>query len=201
MALYPGSHTHHSNWRHNMRKVIFLLDETGSMTGRKAETLSGYKEFLKTQRKENPDTPFTLVLFNSYQMRTVVENVPMKSVKKLTEKTYKPSHMTPLWDAIGKVLEEHTSDSEGGLVVICTDGEENCSQHYSKTKIMEDIEAKKNNGWKFLYIGVDLADASGGLEIGISDSYNTTDDMKRNFENLATTVKLYSTTGKVQYNN
>ena len=67
-------------------------------------------------------------------VKTRRDRVPIGSVEPFTEKDYRPGGCTPLYDAMGKTLNElegliHPEDKV--VVTVITDGMENSSQEYS----------------------------------------------------------------------
>src|SRR3970282_3051826 len=84
--------------------VIFLLDETGSMESYKEATINGFNEYLQSLKKDGKDTLFTLTRFNSDKIETPYSAVPISEVEELTDETYRPDAMTPLYDAIAKTV-------------------------------------------------------------------------------------------------
>ena len=68
--------------------------------------------------------------------------------------------MTPLYDAVGNTITAVHRLMEGdnnaiASVTVITDGYENASKEYSHKAIKSLIEAYKNEGWLFAYIGAD----------------------------------------------
>jgi hypothetical protein len=156
--------------------VIFLLDETGSMESYKEATINGFNEYLQSLKKDGEDTFFTLTRFNSDKIETPYSAVPISEVEKLSEETYRPGAMTPLYDAIAKTVrktEEALASKRSKpkiLFVIQTDGLENASREYDRRAIFRMIEAKKVENWMFVYLGADQDAWDVGTSIGIPGS-------------------------------
>lgn len=141
--------------------VAFLLDETGSMSIRKHEVITGFNDFIKGL-KGTPDIDLTLTTFNSNHYGPRYTATPIKKVPNLTAETYNPNDGTPLYDAIGKTIrsmEKQTKRADKVLFVIQTDGEENCSQEFNKNAIVALIKQKEKDGWTFLFLGADMTTA------------------------------------------
>lgn len=142
------------------RKIIMVLDQSGSMEPNRAETINAVNQFINTQKAVITDTEsscsFTLILFNT-KCIVAVDNVPLNDVKLLTDQDYKPIGYTALYDAIGTAIEKF-SDDIGAILVIVTDGEENASQQYSRSMIASLIgKYKHRNGpaWNVIYLASD----------------------------------------------
>ena len=119
------------------------------------------------QRKNNNNPKITTILFDD-KYELLYDRKDIKEVKNLTEKEYYVRGCTALLDAIGITI-TNLSKKVGNnkvLFVITTDGLENASKEYNKTKIKELIESHKN--WEFIYIGANIDSYSEGTEIGIS---------------------------------
>lgn len=69
---------------------------------------------------------------------------------------YNPDDCTPLFDAMGRSLNDlkkHVCDEDVVLVTIITDGYENASREYSGHDIKNLVAEQKKKGWVFAYIG------------------------------------------------
>lgn len=154
-------------------KVIFLLDESGSMKDTEDITMSGFNEYIEGLVLSKKNVEFTLVLFNENHVNTLYKNVPIASVPKLTNKQYKPLAQTPLYDAIGKTITDIQADVATGeevLMVIFTDGLENHSREYTKKGIMKLIADKEAENWLFTYMGANQNSWASAEGIGISNA-------------------------------
>ncbi|RWS06463.1 VWA domain-containing protein-like protein, partial [Dinothrombium tinctorium] len=82
--------------------IAIILDESGSMHSKKADTIGGYNSFLEEQRKlKDDEARFYLIKFNS--VVTVVHNdLPLNDVPLMDESTYTPGGCTALYDAIAE---------------------------------------------------------------------------------------------------
>jgi len=133
-----------------MTSVHIILDESGSMYKCIDDTIGGYNHFINEQIKTNSDGNVSLYLFSNdykmyYQNKKIDENI------NLSKKNYNPGGSTALLDAIGNTI-NNVSD-ENPIIVILTDGYENCSTTYSKAHIKDLIRMKEEIGWKFIFLG------------------------------------------------
>lgn len=134
------------------KHIVMLLDETGSMSSRLQETISGFNSYIEKAAKDFKDSRFTLMRFDSTKKDIVYDDVPLKTVGEL--KDYRPGAMTPLYDAIGALVKHAEKLSGKVFVVMITDGEENASHEFKKEQIFDIIKKKEADGWAFSYIGV-----------------------------------------------
>src|SRR5262249_23171941 len=145
-----------SNRRLNPVHAVILLDETASMQSCKHETISAFNEYVKGLKgaKTASEIYLTLVTFNSEHRKTVFANRPLPRVPELTEESYKPGAITPLYDAAYATIGEAEKKSTGKdvLFIIVTDGQENASQEIDRPRIFELIQKKKHAGWTFVFL-------------------------------------------------
>ncbi len=153
--------------------VSFVLDETGSMSSCKAETISGYNEYIKALDRS---VRFTLTKFNSSKLKVVHDAVKIKNVPELTNETYVPDNMTPLYDAIAATIKstEKKAKKSPVLFVVMTDGHENASKEHD-LKSVQALIAEKD--WTFVYLGANQDAWAVGTAMGIAGantvSYST----------------------------
>ncbi len=134
--------------------VSFILDQSGSMSSVWDATISGFNEYVHTlQGDKDVDYTFDLTLFNSSVTRRTT-NANLKSLEPLTKSTYNPSGSTALYDAVCETLLAHESRGSKWIVVIMTDGEENCSQKYNKNQLADFVKLLQNTGVvTFVFMG------------------------------------------------
>lgn len=164
--------------------VNFVLDETGSMQICKEATISGFNEYVDTLKKKAGNIILTLTKFNSKKIETIFKAKCIKDVPKLTNETYQPNELTPLYDAIAKTIKDTENEAKGKdvLCVIMTDGAENSSLEYTRDKIMKLIQEKEKDKWAFVYLGANQDSWEVGQAIGLSKgnviNYSTKNTVK-----------------------
>lgn len=104
----------------------------------------------------------------------------IQEVKELTTEDYQPSGGTPLLDTIGYAIVETGQKLAGFpeslrpakvLFVIQTDGEENESKSYTRSKINEMIKLQSEMyKWEFIFLGANQDAIKSGESLGISAS-------------------------------
>ena len=144
---------------------VIILDKSGSMSSIRQQAIGGVNETLGTirvQKRDNPDLQqvVTLVSFCSCETRLIVDAKPIDEVRDITANDYTPCCCTPLYDAVGNTITRVHGKVEGRddvavSVTIITDGYENASREFSGKAVKALIDAYKNEGWLFAYIGAD----------------------------------------------
>lgn len=162
--------------------IAVLLDRSGSMGSVKNDTIGGFNQFLKDQKTAGDNALLTLVQFDTGGIDTIHESLAIKDVPELTDATYQPRGGTPLLDALGKSIcstgnalsaipEPDRPDKV--VFVVITDGQENSSCEYSKSRIKEMIEHQSNAyQWNFIYLGAnqDAFAEAGGIGISMDNA-------------------------------
>lgn len=143
----------------NLTSIVnFILDETGSMGSIKDATINGFNEYINGLKKNKKGKIlFTLTKFDSEGLRTPYVLTDISRVELLSEKTYQPGSMTPLYDAVVETVEkvaDKIKDNEASLVIVMTDGEENASKKHNE-KCLHDLIGKlqKKGNWTFAFLG------------------------------------------------
>jgi len=187
-------------------KIVFILDESGSMRDSKSDVIGGFNSFIDRHKMEKDiDVNVSLYKFNN-EITNTIDNKPVSNVPNLTNNDYKPNGFTALYDAIGisinstdiyinSLSAENRPDSV--MVVIFTDGEENASKLYTSTAIKSIIEThEKLLKWNFIYLGTDIKDFSDADALGIQNRI----DYKRNrmaskFDTIADSTIMFCING------
>lgn len=141
-------------------ELLFVLDRSGSMSSMAPEAVGGFNHFVEEQRKLPGEATLTLVLFD-HVYEVVHAGMPLTDVPALTEATYVPRGTTALYDAIGRTIADavarHETLDAGQrpshvVMSILTDGLENASSDYTGARVRELIEARRAEGWEFVFL-------------------------------------------------
>ncbi|MBR5089214.1 MAG: VWA domain-containing protein, partial [Ruminiclostridium sp.] len=123
-------------------ELVFILDQSGSMSGLESDTIGGFNSMIAKQKKEDGKVFVSTVLFSD-RSTVLYDRADIADIPAMTDKDYLPGGCTALLDAIGDSVKhirnihkyarpedipEHT------MFVITTDGMENASHRYDYDK-------------------------------------------------------------------
>ena len=159
-----------------LTELVFILDESGSMSGMEADTIGGFNSMIDKQRREAGTAYVSTVAFSN-ESRVIHDRVRLDEVAPLTRRDYTPGGCTALLDALGGAI-HHIGNvhkyarpedvPEHTIFVITTDGMENASHRYSKAEVKAMVERQKEKyGWEFLFLGANIDAISAAEDIGI----------------------------------
>lgn len=190
--------------KENYINLVFVIDESGSMSGTESDVIGGFKKVVDEQKEIKEGTCTVSYFKFASNVEEVFIGKDVNEVEYLDGK-YNPAGMTALFDGVGTAIDKigkwlnsmkESEKPEKTMVVIMTDGGENYSKDYSASKVKEMIKHQEDKyNWTFVYMGSDLTDASDANSLGFtSRSYSSKDDYFKNYEVINDTVKLYRTT-------
>lgn len=162
---------------------VIILDESGSMSSIYKETLTSMNEVLNGIRKTQEEFPdqknfVTIVTFEGNGMSGIKmrrDRVPVESIADFTEADYRPGGCTPLYDAMGKTLNEleglvHAEDRV--MATVITDGYENSSREYSGKTVKALVDRLRGKGWTLAYIGANQDAVEVAKDLHIDNALN-----------------------------
>jgi len=126
------------------------------------DVIGGFNAYIKELKdgENSKDILFTLTLFDTVSIDTPYLLTPIKDVKPLDNKTYRPNGGTPLYDAAVETIEnivERVNEMKGRkavVVTIMTDGEENSSVKHDEKCLKDLIKKLEQRGnWTFTFMG------------------------------------------------
>lgn len=165
-----------------LTELVFILDRSGSMGGLESDTIGGFNSMVEKQKKDGNSVNVTTILFD-YKIEFIHDRFPIEIIEPLTEDDYYVRGCTALLDAVGMAIEKTENvqkhlpeENKAGKVifVIITDGLENSSDNYTYSEIRRKIEARKECGWQFLFLGANIDAGEEAEKIGIDRKRSVT---------------------------
>jgi hypothetical protein len=181
-----------------------LLDRTGSMEPIWSEALSSvnaYADGLATlDGGPRVDADITLAAFDAndgFQFDVLRSGVDAERWRKVTNDEVSPRGMTPLYDAIGKIVTLAEKDGPGkAVIVIMTDGEENSSEEMTKASTKAALDRVRKKGWEVVFLGTEFSNFNDAEGVGQTSSRNMAvakEQLNDSMRGLAQKSKDYAT--------
>ncbi|MEZ5946655.1 MAG: vWA domain-containing protein [Hyphomonas sp.] len=151
-----------------------LLDRTGSMSSIWVEALSSVNAYaggISSQAGDiEPD--ITLAVFDAQdglQFDVLRRSVKASGWQNVTNNEASPRGMTPLFDAIARIIALAEADNpDKAVIVIMTDGEENASREVKKEGVKAALDRVEKRGWEVVFLGAEFANFADADAVGIA---------------------------------
>jgi len=153
--------------------VVLVVDRSGSMTSIKEDMEGGIKTLLEEQSQVAGTCLVTLAQFDS-EYELVADATP---IAELADYLLIPRGSTALLDAIGRTIGQVESRLKGlapddqpdhVLFAVITDGMENASSEWTRSKVMKSVKAKVAGGWDFMFLGANQDAIEEGAHMGFA---------------------------------
>lgn len=180
-----------------------LLDRTGSMSGIWDEALGSVNAYVASvvEPDEGPqvENDITLSVFdaqNGLQFDTLRRNVKGETWSEVTDSEVQPRGMTPLFDAIGRMVAiAETDNPEKAVIVIMTDGKENASREFTRDGVKSALDRIEKKGWEVVFLGAEFASFGDADAAGVDRSKQmavSKDQLGATMNNLAKKNRAYA---------
>jgi len=161
-------------------KIWFLLDRSGSMGHLAEDVIGGFNQFVTEQAAKPGKARLTAVQFDGTDPFEVIFDAhKVTQVPSLTSTTYQPRDVTPLYDAIGRLIaraDDRIADRKSGnrpvedqLVIVFTDGLENASREFDRAQVFDLIKDRTDQDWTFVFMGANQDSYDEGHKMGLVD--------------------------------
>ena len=196
--------------KENYINVVFVIDESGSMTGSEADVIGGFKRVVDEQKANSAGTCSVCYYTFDSKVKELFLGKDINEVEYIDDK-YKPGGCTALFDAIGTAIDnvgkwldgmKEEDKPEKNLIVIMTDGGENSSVEYSASKVKEMIKHQEDKyNWSFIYMGSDLSNAEDANVLGVSTRmFASKSKYLHNYDTINCVLSSYrSMTGSTEF--
>lgn len=184
-----------------------LLDRTGSMSDIWDEALASVNAYANSFAADAPGaeiagadikTAVTVAAFdyqNGMQFDVLRDKVDPAKWSEVTNDEASPRGMTPLFDAIGRIVNRAEADNpEKAVIVIMTDGLENSSREITKEGAKAALDRAAAKGWEVVFLGAEFASFSDAEAVGVAASKQMAvgqDRMRESMDNLAQKARAY----------
>jgi hypothetical protein len=180
-----------------------LLDRTGSMEPIWTEALSSVNTYASGLASldggPRVDSDLTLAVFDAQQglqFDVLRKGVDAESWKTVTADEVTPRGMTPLYDAIGRMVALAEKDRpEKAILVIMTDGAENSSTEMTKAAARAALDRVRAKGWEVVFLGAEFSNFNDAEGVGQTTSRNMAvgkDQLSDSMDRLAQKSKDYA---------
>ena len=172
-------------------KIWFLLDRSGSMQGLTEDVIGGFNQFVSDQGSKPGKARLTAIQFDGGDpFEVIIDAKRINKVDTLTSDVYQPRGVTPLYDAVGRLITaadqriahraEQSWPEEDQLVIVFTDGLENASREFGRSEVFDLIKERMEAGWTFVFMGANQDSYAEGHKMGLVDGnvqdYDATPD-------------------------
>ncbi len=155
-----------------------LLDRTGSMSDIWDEALSSVNTYAAGLAEDDGgeaiDTSVTLAVFDyqdGFQFDVLRDGIGAGDWTNVTGEEASPRGMTPLFDAIGRMVSvAETDNPEKAIIVVMTDGAENSSREFTKDTARAALDRIEAKGWEVVFLGAEFAKFDDAEAAGVSAS-------------------------------
>ena len=157
-----------------------LLDRTGSMEPIWSEALSSVNAYADglaaLDGGPRVDADITLAVFDAQdglQFDVLRNSVDAGRWNDVTTNEVSPRGMTPLYDAIGRIVSLAEKDRpEKAIIVIMTDGEENSSTEMNNAAAKAALDRARAKGWEVVFLGAEFSNFDDAVGVGQTSSRN-----------------------------
>jgi hypothetical protein len=157
--------------------AYILLDRSGSMQSLWTEALSSVNAYAKELANNKTDgktidSHVTFAVFDDQaglQFDVLRRNQPALHWDKVTDADASPRGMTPLLDAIIRLVALADADKpDKAVLVIMTDGQENASREVTREGVKTALDRVKAKGWEVVFLGANFDNIADASSVGVA---------------------------------
>lgn len=158
-----------------MISVFVALDRSGSMSGSSwINAINTLNEYINGLKAEKVEGQVSIVAFDhKTRLVPLAHKRSIAYFENIDHTVLIPAGLTPLYDASAYVMDQALEENpEKAVVVILTDGAENCSTEYTQNKTK--VELIQSKGWEVLFLGAnfDVSEYAKGSGMDATKFYN-----------------------------
>jgi hypothetical protein len=152
-----------------------LLDRSGSMQSLWVEALSSVNAYAKGLADKSDghsvDSHITLAVFDGQEglaFDVLRKRQPALHWEKVTDAEATPRGMTPLLDALGRIVAlAETDNPDKAVIVVMTDGQENASREVTREGAKAALDRVKAKGWEVVFLGANFDNIADAGAVGV----------------------------------
>jgi hypothetical protein len=156
--------------------AYLLLDRSGSMQSLWVEALSSINAYARELANKTDgdavDSHVTLAIFDGQeglQFDLLRRQVPALHWESVTDREAAPRGMTPLLDALGRIIALAEADNpDRAVIVVMTDGQENASREVTRDGARAALERVKKKGWDVVFLGANFDNIDDAVSVGVA---------------------------------
>jgi len=134
--------------------LLIVVDESGSMGSQSQSVIDGINQTITYQKEYQKGKEYDFSLWKFNEIPKEIRCCKLVDAQMITNDDYNPSSRTAMYDAIGLAIDKYKYRTDV-IVVIVTDGRDNCSKKYGKKDTNDMIKESTQTGWKFIYLSED----------------------------------------------
>ncbi|MDZ4762484.1 MAG: vWA domain-containing protein [Alphaproteobacteria bacterium] len=182
--------------------AYILLDRSGSMQTLWVEALSSVNAYARGLADKTSgdavDSHVTLAVFDEHaglQFDLLRRKIPALHWESVGDSEATPRGMTPLLDAIGRIVALAETDNAGkAVIVVMTDGQENASREVTREGARAALDRARARGWEVVFLGANFDNISDADAVGVVGSRQMSmapGSMSVSMERLASKSRAY----------
>lgn len=188
-----------------MMNAYILLDRSGSMSDKWSEALSSINVYVRGLAKEKAtkSAKVTLATFDEQggiKFDVIRQAVAASKWEDVTNKDAEPRGMTPLYDAIGRLIGLADKETpEKAVIVVMTDGLENASREMTKDAARAALDRARGKNWQVMFLGAEFDAMAQAASVGTAQAQtinSTTKGLAATLATASTYSANYAATGR-----
>lgn len=149
-------------------KIIFVIDESGSMGNLRQDVIGGFNTLIEDQKQVEGEADVTLITFSTL-VKTVFQDLPLMNAPKLDNASYSPGGGTAMNDAIGIALTRVLDDApEKAIINIFTDGYENSSREFDSARVRELVKQAEAKDYQIVFLAANIDEVAVSHTFGLA---------------------------------
>ena len=173
----------------NSTYIGIVFDRSGSMSNIINDAIGGYNNFIKEQQKMG-NCVVSVVKFDN-EINVVHQNINISKIPVATVLDFSPRGSTALLDSIkytidmaDRYINDQMNKPDKVMIVILTDGQENCSTLATRKQIFSSIrEHETKYKWEFVFLSANKDAIKAGVSMGMK-STNCIDWSRQKSDNV-----------------